>query len=119
MTLGKKIGAGIGLTLLILGSISSLSYWSLAKLIEQRDEEAVASARIAKYGIGIGTAMAFVLVPLGGFVLVRSITGPVRRLLEGTEKVGRGMLHHRLNIQSRDEIGELAQAFDRMTEKRQ
>jgi len=43
-------------------------------------------------------------------VIIRS----VNRLLKGTEIIGGGNLEHRIEIKSRDEIGQLAVAFNRM-----
>jgi signal transduction histidine kinase len=45
-----------------------------------------------------------------------SIARPIRRLIEGARAVGRGDLPHRIEIHRRDEIGELAEEFNRMSE---
>lgn len=45
----------------------------------------------------------------------RRLTYPVRALVEGTEEIARGNLGHRLPVYARDELGQLAQAFNRMT----
>ncbi|HMH49908.1 MAG TPA: GAF domain-containing protein [Candidatus Acidoferrum sp.] len=45
----------------------------------------------------------------------KRITQPVRALVEGTEEVARGNLDHRIAVPSGDELGHLAQAFNRMT----
>jgi methyl-accepting chemotaxis protein len=89
------------------------------RLLVERSAAAEASAHWTLYTIAFGTPLAILVVSAAGYFLVRSITTPLRKLLEGTDKVGRGMLDHRVGIQSKDEIGELAAAFDRMTEKRQ
>ena len=52
-------------------------------------------------------------------MLIRSILIPLRKLIEGTERISQGDLSHRVNQSSQDEIGDLARAFDRMAEKRQ
>lgn len=49
----------------------------------------------------------------------RGITGPLHKLVDGTERIGNGMLDHRIDVRTKDEIGELATAFNRMTERRQ
>ena len=64
---------------------------------------------------GLLTAMGLVSV----FVTSRSITKPIRTLIAGTEMIGKGNLDHRVAIRSQDEIGTLAAAFNRMTERRQ
>ena len=50
-----------------------------------------------------------------GFALARSITGAVHELFTGTERVRRGDLDHRIQVESRDQLGELAESFNSMT----
>lgn len=52
-----------------------------------------------------------------GFVFSRSLTGPIMRIVEGTEIIGNGDLSHRIPVQSRDEIGLLSCKFNTMTER--
>lgn len=50
---------------------------------------------------------------LGAWVSI-SVTQPVRNLVEGTRKIASGDLNHKVEIKSKDEIGELAEAFNAM-----
>jgi len=52
-------------------------------------------------------------------VIGRGIAGPLRELVDGADRVGRGQLDHRIEVKTKDEIGDLADAFNQMTEKRQ
>jgi len=52
---------------------------------------------------------------LTGIYVSRFITGPVRKLHEGTEIIGRGNLDYHVGSDSKDEIGQLSRAFDKMT----
>jgi signal transduction histidine kinase len=45
----------------------------------------------------------------------RRITQPVRALVRGTEEIARGNLDHRIPVHAGDEMGQLAEAFNRMT----
>lgn len=49
--------------------------------------------------------------------VIRSVTVPVRRLVDVTRRVNRGNLSVRAGLGGNDEIGELAQSFDRMVER--
>jgi signal transduction histidine kinase len=51
------------------------------------------------------------------FLTLRSVTRPLAKLREGTAVVGAGNLDFQLGVTARNEIGELARAFDQMTEK--
>jgi sigma-B regulation protein RsbU (phosphoserine phosphatase) len=50
-----------------------------------------------------------------GLALARSITSSVHELFMGTERVRQGDFTHRIRIESRDQLGELAQSFNQMT----
>jgi len=79
-------------------------------------------------GTTIASVMAVVLIVLGGlFVIVqgaalvfgaglgRSITSAVHELFVGTERIGQGDFTHRISIESRDQLGDLAVSFNRMS----
>jgi signal transduction histidine kinase len=57
--------------------------------------------------IGVG-----ILVTL---TLTRILLRPIEKLVTATERVGKGDLSQTVDIQSRDEIGDLARAFNQMT----
>ena len=50
------------------------------------------------------------------WLLVNKVTEPLRELRNSAEAVGRGDFSHRVTVHSHDEYGELAVAFNRMTE---
>ncbi len=62
---------------------------------------------------GLGAGAAALLL---GLVLVRQITGPLRRLKMAAHHIANGDLSQRVPAASRDEIGELAQSFNSMAE---
>ncbi len=63
--------------------------------------------------LGIGLAVALVAA-LAGVFFARTITGPVRQLVVGAREIGRGNLDYRIKVKARDEIGQLADAFNDM-----
>lgn len=58
-------------------------------------------------------AIAAGLLPVS-MVFSRTISNPVRRLKEGSRRVGAGDLAHRISVNSGDEIEELAETFNQM-----
>ena len=53
------------------------------------------------------------------WALVRRVTQPLRQLRDSAEAVGRGDFSQRIEIHSKDELGELAGVFNHMTENLQ
>ena len=51
------------------------------------------------------------------FLFSLSISRPINRLMEGVKKISEGDLSHHVNVQNNEEIGELALAFNRMTDR--
>jgi sigma-B regulation protein RsbU (phosphoserine phosphatase) len=51
-----------------------------------------------------------------GLNLTRTITGAVDDLYEGTQRVMRGDLAHRIDVKGDDQLAELSRSFNRMTE---
>ncbi|HAF71562.1 MAG: Sensor histidine kinase [Acetothermia bacterium 64_32] len=64
----------------------------------------------------VGGVVALAVAAILGSLLIVQLSAPLRRLIRATERIARGDLAHRVGIRSRDEVGQLAQAFDRMAE---
>jgi methyl-accepting chemotaxis protein len=80
-----------------------------------RVREADAIARVTKASILSGTTLAFLCSLLICLAITRSIVQPVRLLVEGTERIGRGEFDRPIEVRTRDEIGVLAEAFRKMS----
>jgi PAS domain S-box-containing protein len=83
----------------------------------------VAAHRLDQIGnpnaIVVGAVVAAVAVTLALVaVLRRRFTVPLRALVDGVNKFGAGATHHRIEVGSQDELGELAIAFNRMASQR-
>ncbi len=68
--------------------------------------------------IGIGLIATVVAVPLG-FLVVRRIVAPLENLADTISRCAQGRLGVRSTIHRRDEIGRLAEAFNRMADQQQ
>ena len=67
--------------------------------------------RLLLYGALIGAVIALVL----GVILSRTLTRPIRELTRATHAVSEGDLSQQVPVRSNDELGELAQSFNRMS----
>ncbi len=66
--------------------------------------------------IFIISAIAIISALVLGYAIARNIADPVNKLKDAAIDIGKGNLGTRMEIKSRDEIGELAGAFNKMAE---
>ncbi|MGE4252352.1 MAG: adenylate/guanylate cyclase domain-containing protein [Parvibaculaceae bacterium] len=86
-------------------------------VLQKEATAAVAKQRQALLIAAVVTALAALLGLFFALLVSGGITRPVHRLLEGTRAVEAGHLDHTLAVTSRDEIGHLTMAFNRMVEQ--
>jgi methyl-accepting chemotaxis protein len=98
----------------------------LSEMVDAEDErwksfenEARSSAQRSMMVLGLGTLLGLLVVSLGSYFITRTITSPLDKLVKGTEQIGRGNFAHRIDVHNEDETGELARAFNAMSERRQ
>ena len=104
----------------LTGQISSKTQAMIsdALILSERSRQGVLAAQqrqllaVAAFG-----AVVLFLIAASSFVTFRSLVRPLQRLREGTATVGAGDLDFKLGGHTRDELGELAQAFDGMTDR--
>ncbi len=70
----------------------------------------IRNTMVVVFGVGI------VVIALIGVVVARGIVQPVFNLMHASQRVAEGDLEARVDDKSKDEIGALARAFNRMTE---
>ncbi len=74
----------------------------------------------SKKSLILGSAgLAILLGLIISFVIIRSITSPVARIMEAAQEIAEGDLTRELEIVQKDEIGQLADAFRKMKERMQ
>lgn len=86
--------------------------------LSEQSRQGLLTAR-AHEQIAVGAFSALVILVVAATMLVayRSVARPLEKLRKGTIAVGTGQLNFKLGATSMDEIGELARAFDGMTDK--
>ena len=95
----------------MVSSASMLATESRQKLTEQHQRLSLFTA------IAVFVLVAVIVVSL--LSITNSILKPIMKLQQGAEIIGKGDLNHRVDVKSKDEIGQLAAAFNQMTERRQ
>jgi PAS domain S-box-containing protein len=102
----------------VLGSYRWLPERELCLITELSQAEAFAPiVTLRNATMAAGAAMVLAAASLG-VIFTRTITGPVRRLVEATDEFGAGNLDYRIDATGRDELGRLAAAFNDMAGKR-
>jgi signal transduction histidine kinase len=82
--------------------------------VEQPTSEALAPVYATAYQTLALLGLGVVLALLAGVVLARRLTGPIRALQAGAERLGQGDLTQRIEVSAGDEIGTLALRFNEM-----
>jgi PAS domain S-box-containing protein len=91
--------------------------WSNQQLA-QAEEDASAAIRNV-YMIIFGLILTGLLASVLSTTLInRGIVGGISKLREGADKIGRGELDHRIDLDTSDELGMVATAFNDMLDKR-
>jgi two-component system NtrC family sensor kinase len=69
------------------------------------------------FGFAVIAIVCVVLLLVILYFSTTQIINPLQKMVVATQKIAKGDLTHKLNVKSRDEIGDLAQSFDKMTEE--
>ena len=94
--LGKRVGT------LYLG-------FSTSHVSEDISRSRAAIALVTLLAFGVGVALVFALSTV--------VTGPLSRIVETTERIAEGQLTQRADVQSADEVGQLARSFNLMVDR--
>ncbi|MBM3970948.1 MAG: HAMP domain-containing protein [Planctomycetes bacterium] len=73
--------------------------------------------RASLWWVSISTGLVVMLLVVGLFAGRRWISRPWKKLLEGTHRVAQGKFDYRVRLDTRDEFAELADSFNRMTDR--
>ena len=84
-------------------------------IVEFNASEAIASQRRARQISRLIFSITLPLAVLVGWWLTRSLTSPIRDLVDSARAIARGNLDRFVKVKSQDEIGILADAFNQMT----
>jgi methyl-accepting chemotaxis protein len=86
--------------------------WGLIVKIDR--DEALQAVDDARRSILLSVILVIVLIIPASIIAARTLVEPLRKLKEATDRISRGDFAVQLDIRSGDEIGELADSFERM-----
>ncbi len=118
---GHRTGEQLSQTELASGAPIRVEGTTVGILVAGRSASAIMSTAEAEFlsrvnlGIVIASLGATLVALLLGVWLSRRLTRPVRELTAATQAVAKGDLGHQVESRSRDELGELAESFNRMS----
>lgn len=85
-------------------------------VVRQTEREAFTLARQMQERVYIFITVTIIIALVLGFLSVRRFTKPLGHLVKGAREYATGHLQHRINIERKDELAELAQEFNSMAE---
>ena len=100
-------------------------YYDYARVVRLTDGEYVLYFRYNKEAwssltdsfsnaILLSIALSIVIASISGYLLAKTITNPIKRLMSGANAIAEGQLDQVLDVKSDDEIGKLTGAFNTM-----
>ena len=106
-------GSGVDATQRVVDDVEQMIKDEKANLAT-RMADAQAKRETVYAAVTYGSGVAVLLMVGIAFLVARTITAPLAAVRAGAERLGKGDLDHRIEVASRDEVGELAGEFNRM-----
>ncbi len=88
----------------------------LAAVFNHKNDPTQQGVEMAVVVVAIIFLIVEIISAIIGFSMTRTITGAVHRLYEGTQRVMEGDFSHRIEVKGKDQLADLSQSFNRMTE---
>jgi len=114
----EKIDAITGLEERLVAQLLITSHSIIAdasRLAEEAHTEATEAQRLASNLTVILMIVLATAITTSSLIIARSISKPLDKLTKGAEIIGKGELEHKVEVKSKDELGQLAAAFNNMT----
>jgi len=114
----EKIDAAIELEERLVAQLLITSHSIItdaSKLAEGAHTEATEAQRVAANLTVILMIVLAIAITTSALIIARSISKPLDELTKGAEIIGKGDLEHKVGVRSKDELGQLAAAFNNMT----
>ena len=110
---GGVLSDDIGKKILAASILDNNYNWAI--ICEQPLEETYEALSKAEANSILFVIITSILTLIVGIFLARSIEKPVREMIQGTDIISKGNLSHQIKIKNIDELGQLAESFNKMT----
>ena len=100
--------------------IATLGREAAAYVSKRIEEKNTAILEISTFSQKMLTLVLFIAILatiINAYFMARALERPIKQLVDGTNRLAEGDLTHRVAVNSRDEIGQLAASFNVMAEK--
>jgi len=114
----EKIDALTGLEERLVAQLLITSHTIIthaSRLAEEAHTEATETQRLAANSTVILMIILAITVTTSSLLIARNISKPLGQLTKGAEIIGKGDLEHSVDVKTKDELGQLAVAFNEMT----
>jgi len=114
----EKLDTATGLEERLVAQLLITSHSTIAdasRLAEEAHTEATEAQRVASNLTVILMIVLAIAITTSSLLIARNISKPLDELTKGAEIIGKGDLEHKVEVKSKDELGELAAAFNKMT----
>jgi two-component system, NtrC family, sensor kinase len=99
----------------VFGAYAEVPDIRFGVVVERSEQEALSPVRRLALSTIFWIGVSGFVAALIGAALARSLSGRVGALVQGARQIAQGKLDTELEVQSNDELGELAKAFNAMT----
>ena len=89
----------------------------VSRRIEEKNNAILEISAFSQKMLTLVLFIAILATFINAYFMARALEKPIRQLVEGTNRLAEGELNHRVNVNSKDEIGQLAVSFNSMAEK--
>lgn len=89
----------------------------ISRRIEEKNKAILQISSFSQKMLTIVLFIAIIATVINAYFMSRALEKPIRQLVDGTNRLAEGDLTHRVQVHSKDEIGQLASSFNIMAEK--
>ena len=100
-----------------MASLGSQAATFVSRRIEEKNKAILEISSFSQKMLTMVLFIAILATIINAYFMSRALEKPIRQLVDGTDRVAEGDLTHRVQVRSKDEIGQLAASFNIMAEK--